>query len=374
MARHRQRCACPQSKPHGDRGDKNKNRRWAGFADRQGHTEYIEPTKSAEAQESTQPLAPPPRPASKQDQADYFSGSHNANSHFSREPNPFERSFGQPSEGPDTKSVLPPVAALTSPAPLPQDGLTVGGYNFLNSLRSSPLSPAMLGGPVAPSGTDYFDPALRGTAYPGVTATESSLRTGLTPGGGGSMFPASSPTSQAFLQSLQNGGATPSTVDFHRAAGTAASSNKSKHPLSTSGTVPTESTGVASVANMDPTLSSSGQPNAFGQHDNDAANGLFLLAQATNEHNNNMQGRDPSQDDEGRRNASGQKVARRKAIGSSDDERSNKKARLGGPTMTMDDESDDQRAMQENKGDEYHADGRKMTEEEKRKNFLERNR
>lgn len=134
----------------------------------------------------------------------------------------------------------------------------------------------MLGGPV--NATDYFDPAIRGS-FP--TPNESSLRTGLTPGGGGSMFPAPSPNSQAIFQQLANGGATPGTLDFHRTAMSAAAARKDSHKAPTGATSqPPEKR--APVAPMDSSAPSQSQPPAFGQHDNDAANGLYMLAQASN--------------------------------------------------------------------------------------------
>src|SRR2546430_4107920 len=67
----------------------------------------------ASSTESTQPLAPPPRPGqgATTEPPDYFSSVYGTN--FSLEPNPFEQSFSNSSP---EKSLLPPVAALTSPA------------------------------------------------------------------------------------------------------------------------------------------------------------------------------------------------------------------------------------------------------------------
>ena len=382
--------------------------------------------KGKETNEATQPLAPPPRPAPAQsntsDQEDYFSSTHN-NSHFSREPNPFERSFGQPShETSDSKSLLPPVAALTSPAPLAPEGTSAGGYNFLNSLRSGPLSPAMLGGPVG-SGTDYFDPQLRGTTFPGVTPNESSLRTGLTPGGGGSMFPAPSPNSQAFIQSLTTGGATPNTLDFHRTAVNAATANKNKQQ-STNGTAAQDSRNNVPASSMDPSLQQPTQQTTFGQHDNDAANGLFLLSQATNgqqanqftapaansssknqsrsiETSPNManatgrngslagsaQGSgDISDSGDGKpaTRARGKRAPGGKGAPATNGRRKNdetpakqppaKKIKNGNTNLDIENYDSDDEPQPNIKEEQYHENGRKMTDEEKRKNFLERNR
>ena len=388
-----------------------------------------------------QPLAPPPRPASLQQQqstasegGDYFSAVHN--SQYSLEPNLFEQSFGNPSTETPGKSLLPPVAALTSPAPLTGNAsLGGGGYSWSNSLRSGPLSPAMLSGPTGTG--DYFDSHLRG-GFP--TPNESSLRTGLTPGGGGSMFPAPSPNSQALFSQLANGGATPSTLDFHRTAMNVAAARKNENQAfgNQATTQPQEQR--AQVANMEQQ-----QPSHqhFGQHDNDAANGLFLLAQAGNETQSNnqfamptqpahtMAGTGASQDtspnlakratrnaagsiggsvggsiqdqsemsaemsdnaDQSRPNTRGKAKknsagkganARRKAEETPSKQPAAKKAKANnGNTsarqmaadMDMSMEGMDSDEDQNIKEEQYHENGKKMTDEEKRKNFLERNR
>ncbi|KAN0070421.1 Aft1 HRA domain containing protein [Elaphomyces granulatus] len=223
-------------------------------------TESKDPKTSLSDADVSQSLAPPPRPST--NEPDYFNSIHNP---FSLEPNPFEQSFSNPSAETPGKSLLPPVAAITSPA-LP-GASSAAGYNWSNSLRSGPLSPAMLAGPAA--STDYFDSIARG--FP--TPNESSLRTGLTPGGGGSMFPAPSPNSQAILTQLQNGGATPSTLEFHRTALNAAKKSGLNAP--TSNPV-TESEQLSS---MDGKTSQPAAVDSFTHHDAaDAANGLFMLA------------------------------------------------------------------------------------------------
>ena len=374
----------------------------------------------------SQSLAPPRRPGHSQqnatDTSDYFSSSHN-NSHFSLEPNPFEQSFGAPSsEASGSKpSLLPPVAALTSPAPLVGGQPSAGGYNWANSLRSGPLSPAMLGGPVGTG--DYFDPSIRGS-FP--TPNESSLRTGLTPGGGGSMFPAPSPNSQALFQQLASGGATPSTLDFHRTAMNAAAARKD-----------TNGTNGASAQAQDQRAPVA--PMEQSQHDSEAASGLYLLAQATNSTGSNSQfampnppnnghasnqpqshetspnlakrtARNPngsiggsisgsvrdqsdmsnehsdSADQKPATRARGKRTSNGKTGGTSNGRRkaddlpskqpSAKRGKISNASQDMDidgvdSEDENQPNMQQ---DQYHENGKKMTDEEKRKNFLERNR
>ncbi|KAF3005540.1 hypothetical protein G7054_g2 [Neopestalotiopsis clavispora] len=218
--------------------------------------------------EPGQPLAPPPKPGESGD--DYFS------SKLNLEPNPFEESFGGGAvvETPGGTK-LPSVAALTSPSSLlPGNGNTPFNWGG-GSLRTGPLSPAMLSGPAA----DYFGDtshSLRG----GFTPNESSLRTGLTPGGSGSMFPAASPNSTALFNQLASGAATPGTLDFQRTALNAAKARNgvSQQPA-TSQPQDNASNGVTVKTESKPV------PGAFDPHDNDAANGLFMLAQGAQQRN-----------------------------------------------------------------------------------------
>ncbi|GFP56107.1 transcription factor atf1 [Trichoderma asperellum] len=233
---------------------------------------------------ATKPLAPPPRPGQSQQGSntpEYFAPQVSGGS-LSLEPNPFEQSFG--GGGPETPggTKLPSVAALTSPSSL-LPGSNATPFNWGGgSLRTGPLSPAMLSGP-----TDYFGDThhLRG-GFP--TPNESSLRTGLTPGGSGSMFPAPSPNSALFAQ-LASGGATPSTLDFHRTALSAAAKRDQasraqqqqqppapQPPAVTS--QPQDMTNGTVIPKVEPKSSS----GPFDPHDNDAANGLFMLAQGRN--------------------------------------------------------------------------------------------
>ncbi|KAL2404913.1 hypothetical protein ABEF93_008233 [Exophiala dermatitidis] len=372
-------------------------------------TSLAEDTKPAVVQ-VTEPLAPPPRPvpANPAETPDYFSAVHNNASGIGQEFNPFEQSFGAPSTETPGKTLLPPVAALTSPA-IPGTSST-GGYNWQSSLRSGPLSPAMLAGPQQ---GDYFDSIGRG--FP--TPNESSLRTGLTPGGGGSMFPAPSPNSQALFNSLQSGGATPGTLDFHRTAMTAAARNKTNQFAVTSN--PQEP--VPQATTMD------------AQHDaTDAANGLFMLAkggQANNQfavpnpappqmnarngqeqkHNSraSMSGPDegspesheetkPSTRGRGKKNTKAETTNnRRKSEATTKGSNKRSKGNNGAannvdPALDPHEEDDDSDDEQHDNGSNNSgsssnnnntnnnsgggSNNKKMTDEEKRRNFLERNR
>ena len=227
------------------------------------------------ATDGSKPLGPPPRPGQQgSDSPDYFSGQGGGS--LSLEPNPFEQSFGAPETPGGTK--LPSVASLTSPSSLiPGGGATP--FNWPGgSLRSGPLSPAMLSGPAS---NDYFgETHIRG-GFP--TPNESSLRTGLTPGGSGSMFPAPSPNS-ALLAQLAGGGATPSTLEFHRTALSAAAKREMQNAAQNHQQPPT-SQPVAATSNSTtsaPVKAEPKQSGPFDLHDNDAANGLFMLAQGRN--------------------------------------------------------------------------------------------
>jgi ATF/CREB family transcription factor len=93
------------------------------------------------------------------------------------EHNPFEQSFairsGSSGNGTDTpKPALPSVLEMFTPGGTNQ----YEHFNFAESLRRGPLSPNLLSGPQGPL---PFDPA---TFRTGLTPNESNIRTGLTPG------------------------------------------------------------------------------------------------------------------------------------------------------------------------------------------------
>jgi ATF/CREB family transcription factor len=199
---------------------------------------------------------------------------------LSLEPNPFEQSFG--GSGPDTPggTKLPSVAALASPSSM-IPGAPGTPFNWPGSLRTGPLSPAMLSGPA--STNDYFGepPHFKG-GFP--TPNESSIRTGLTPGSNIGLFPTASPGTTAMFASLNAnaGGATPSTLEFQRTAISVAAKRDAAAavlpPTSTSHAV--EATAAAPPSSMPPPA----EPKHTYDHDNDAANGLYLLAQSRTNH------------------------------------------------------------------------------------------
>ena len=237
------------------------------------------------------------------------------------------------------------------------------------------------------------------------------------------MFPAPSPNSQALLNQLQNGGATPSTIEFHRTAlnvkknGIAPTSN----PTGEGDQIPQNITTTMEIKPAQPATVD------FGPHDAaDAANGLFMLAKggqstanqfaavsnqtaippqtlqtseilqdqnAARRQSVNVNGvantREPSGDGSeqseqakpargrGKRNTSTKASStgnRRKTDDST--QGSNKRTKLNNgaastesPSEGESEEEEQQPAQKKKAGDT-----KKMTDEEKRKNFLERNR
>lgn len=248
------------------------------------------------------------------------------------------------------------------------------------------------------------------------------------------MFPAPSPNSQAFINSLTNGIATPGTLDFHRTALNAAARNGDRSTFPNGLSQPQEHR--AQIATMDTSTQRQSTHHHFGQHDNDAANGLFLLAQAGNETQSANQFAIPNQPahigsqpldnsphlgKRPHRNLAGSSGSvsnsardqseisaeasdgidqlkpntRAKAKRSSTGKANNNRRKVADtpakqPTakkaknnngnvvvntnfdMSMEGDSDEE--IVNMKEDQYHENGKKMTDEEKRKNFLERNR
>lgn len=282
----------------------------------------------------------------------------------------------------------------------------------------------MLSGPTGQG--DYFSDSFRG--FP--TPNESSLRTGLTPGGGGSMFPAPSPNTQAIFH-LQNGGVTPGTGDFQQAALRAAhQANQLKVPTTNAPTSQPETMAAAldrqnNYQQSQPQQQRT-QNDPFANHDvSSAANDLLSFASQNGGPRNGQQpfsmppqqqsinaGHMPVQpvhQNHGRRNtkgsinsiasaetgdfsesggseqnksatrsrgkrgaANGKQAAGSKRKADEAPKGSRKKSVAAASVGDEDEESDED--MMNIKDEELDSKGRKMTDEEKRKNFLERNR
>lgn len=368
-----------------------------------------------------EPLAPPPRP----DPSDYFSAAHG---HLSTETNPFEYSFAggqsgangtEPAQTPGGTK-LPSLSALTSPG-----GLL--GNPYWSSLRSGPLSPAMLSGPAK---DDYFGEGLPRGGFP--TPNESSLRTGLTPGGSGSMFPEPSPSAsgQGLFGLVASANPTPTSnpMDFQRNS-INNSINSALHQTR-SNMHNTHQNATSQPVDMHTSNGMDVKPAVFDeqqQHAEDAANGLFLLASTgarapmgnhnpygmapsmavhshpqpamsmggnsheaalNGNHRRNGNGsmstasvRSPSVEGDdidqkpntrgkGKRNSAQMTNGNGKGKGPA-----NKKAKGNNSRAMMEPEpADEEQEELDMSKEEYNANGKKMTDEEKRKNFLERNR
>ena len=276
-----------------------------------------------------------------------------------------------------------------------------------------------------PQKDDYFSDGhhLRG-GFP--TPNESSIRSGLTPGGGGSMFPEPSPNTQALFNSLASGGATPNTIDFHRTALNAAAARQQQYHNQNITSQPQVMNPMVSQA------TAVGPMDGNGNDANDAANGLFLLAQSQAPRNGipqtshyapvppmavhsqpviNMGGNSheasptmanhhigsisttsgrggselsdeneqkthrPNTRQKGKRNSS--QVTHTNGRKADAAAKGNKKAKGNNGhsmSMVMSPEPQMSEEEQDMTKEEYNANGKKMTDEEKRKNFLERNR
>lgn len=291
----------------------------------------------------------------------------------------------------------------------------------------------MLTGPTGSN--DYFnsDHHFAGS-FP--TPNESSLRTGLTPGGGGSMFPQPSPNSQALYNQLQSGGATPGTLDFHRTAMTArAQSQANTYTIPQNGATSQPQQNPNIQPDLDAKPFPLGAPNQqqdhqdpFGSHQtNDAANGLFMLAQAGGQrgaqqgfampqqpqqnYQQNMQqdvsmhkrqnknsigstmsgstengqgdysdgsteAKPQTKSGRGKKGGSNGKAGNGKRKAEETPSKAGNKKQRGNSGHSM--PSEEPEDMMDEQGmddmDDTNADGKKMTDEEKRKNFLERNR
>ena len=217
----------------------------------------------------------------------------------------------------------------------------------------------------------------------------------------GSMFPApTTPGTSALFQQLQSGTATPNTIDFQRTAINAAARNRLA-PTSNGIDMPPNNIDV--------------KPDPFAHHDaTDAANGLFMLAKggqpsnsfavpnppssipdgkrSTRASNGTMNGQDAeSPEDNSRpntRGGRGKKTVKAEAAANGrrkvevTPKSSNKRAKNNAGNVTLDpslqgdddDDDDDMSDMGSPSEQTHDANGKKMTDEEKRRNFLERNR
>ncbi|KAK9477331.1 hypothetical protein V1514DRAFT_334135 [Lipomyces japonicus] len=228
------------------------------------------------------------------------SSRHASATKFDLEPNPFEQSFASKESTPNSAgklvgpgqttaaaaaaaaALLPPVASIASPSSLlGSGGPSSANYWGINSLRSGPLSPAMLQGPQSstPSSSSLAGNGTTSSVGGGVlsfvdahhlrtglTPNESGIRTGLTPGGSGSIFPAPSPTTAALFglvpptpNGLQTGPFPPTPTPVE-----SASSNTNTTTTATTAPAASSSSSQATSVTVGPTnplnsITSSGQ-------------------------------------------------------------------------------------------------------------------
>jgi len=258
------------------------------------------------------------------------------------EPNPFEQSFairpGSSGNGTDTsKPALPSVLEMFTPGGTNQ----YEHFGFAESLRHGPLSPNLLNGPQGPL---PFDPT---TFRTGLTPNESNIRTGLTPGNlsGFPLLP--TPGTAALL-----GAYTPNTT-----AAIASMQPTSFPPVSQFNAGPPRSTdvfgesqaanGLVFLAQTSQQQSQQNLPNASTREElvkRGAANNSKINAyQDPSTLMNNVT---KSKSDESTKNIRSKKVKAEEALTNAKESTSNKKSKI---------------KIQE-------------TDDDKRRNFLERNR
>ncbi|KAF8320751.1 hypothetical protein DL93DRAFT_1731745 [Clavulina sp. PMI_390] len=239
-------------------------------------------------------------------------------SNYHLESNPFEVSFSQPEPTPrgrppsrdatsEAKPKLPPITAMASPSAAGDFTWAFGhgGSADVNSLRSGPLSPAMLAGPQYASHANHGQNGTHHGVTNGGGAGFDVMRTGLTPDvsrtgltpliGGPASFPPPSPNTAAFIAMVTNQN-NPNGV----AGGIASAAGVAPPATITPGTFSAitgailngqnGAGGDSAAAGSSPTASHHAHPLSVshGPHDADdaahtAANGLFLLSQAHHE-------------------------------------------------------------------------------------------
>ncbi|KAK9352101.1 Aft1 HRA domain-containing protein [Lipomyces doorenjongii] len=329
----------------------------------------------------------------------YSNGNTSANSKLDLEPNPFEQSFASKEGTPNSsqKALLPPVASLASPSSLLGSSSNTGFNWGINSLRSGPLSPAMLQGPAQSAALAFVDSHLRS----GLTPNESGIRTGLTPGGSGSIFPAPSPTTAAIFglvpptpSGLQPSSFPQTPQPIEPPASQAATSMSLTTSLPASATTSSTAVPATSAPANHPSSpvfqpqiisqsamaaqAQSGQSKMepYADSANAAANGLYLLSQgqqqqaeASKTPDENKAGNDGKADK--KKMTAGRKNSRKadEAVTTS-----NKRQKPNATQVLPRSESRSMSPPKNEDDEEETADTRKMTDEEKRKNFLERNR
>lgn len=370
------------------------------------------------------PIRPPPRPL---------------RSNFDLEPNPFEQSFSASSSsirtaahlrspareslGPSSngssdtqassdgrshtperikpedelspKPVLPPLASITSPADPSYSWFS--SSSFANSLRSGPLSPAMLAGPQHQRDAQASQASL--TAFdPANFRTGLTPRTGMTPGtgltpliGSGVAFPPPSPGTAAFINMMHgSGGANPSAMTPGTiAAITGALSANGNGNGQSNANSHVRDYAMHPMGQDDPSYATMNANAANAA--NTAANGLFLLSQAHQELTKREEAQRASSGFTGPTNGTSTKRGTKRKSDASllpppepklQTKRTKATGRKRADSFSMEDGFDDMEDFDDEDDEDLQADakvragGHKKpeTEEEKRRNFLERNR
>ena len=299
------------------------------------------------------------------------------------------------------RHLLPPVASISSPQSLVQSLVTPGSA-WMNSLRSGPLSPAMLPGPQGLSATHSLTSAsgligsttnthIDQSTSQGLTGPLSPFTRGiLTPGTTSALYSATASGTDGILNLnadqatlMGSTGLTPLGLTVNPAKdkllpptplGTAPPLT-SIVPLTT--TAPGASniniSGPLSDAISATTVTAGNQPSQvamFGRSDpTDAANSLYMLSRSSNESEEPIAEKPSTTKSKTKQGKGKPKRAKESSIKKETMEPLTKKRKSGNSNVFKRDlhSSDDMSPPP--------SDGRKrLTEEEKRKSFLERNR
>ena len=274
------------------------------------------------------------------------------------------------------RHLLPPVAAITSPSSLLP--ATPGTGSWMNSLRAGPLSPAMLQGPQQNSASQQQQIATSVSNLSGLTPTSggsissfvSTLRrTGLTPGGSGSMFPTPGPATAAILGLTDsNSLLVPAVTDQPIISTSSVPTNRDRQPQrhiqENTHPQPLPQNTITNGLEMSiPANLTAGSATMNGNtYDLNQPNGN-LIENINHVENNNNEQTVPAKRGRGRGRKS-LEVSKKIKVEGNDSEDSN------------DDMSNDDDYGVNLEAPQKRANGRrsKLSEEEKRKSFLERNR
>lgn len=293
------------------------------------------------------------------------------------EPNPFEMSFKErektgPSSNPPAanavpqyvstpggrRHLLPPVTAISSPQSLLQSQTTPGSL-WMNSLRSGPLSPAMLQGP-QPSNSQVNGTEVEGISRPGpLSPFGQGIGRGLLTPDSSTLFNPPGPNTAAILgmntdQFMSGSGLTP--------LGLSSTQPPPKDKVLAQNNAPNTAQGTTLFGPVDPT---------------DAANSLYMLSRSSKENNADSATAASTDKTESKSKQAKARPSRRKDGIKKEADESSPPYRIQKKRASESSVNDFKSQSPESQSPPPTGQGgsrRKLTDEEKRKSFLERNR